>query len=629
MITKANRDNERFDAVILNKTVGGRDAGCCGAFREGDAVTFTLTMPRHTGASGVVLRLIRDGGETKDHPFEVTEIGLFEEYTLTLSPRVGLYFYEILILRGLETLFSDTENNNDITFSCEEGNRFTLLIYDKDYIAPSYLSGGVMYHAFVDRFARSEEFEYPKRDDAEYEDDWYDGALQYAEVRGGEVKNNRFFGGSLYGICEKLDYLKTLGVTVLYLSPIFEAYSNHKYDTGDYMKVDAGFGGDEALKKLISEAHNKGIRIILDGVFNHTGDDSLYFNKKGKYSSVGAYSGRKSEYYNWFTFTEKEDGSVGYESWWGIEIMPRLNQRNPDCRGFFCGSGGVCEKYMRMGIDGFRLDVADELCDEFLYDFRDRIRKENPDAALIGEVWENAVTKSSYGQRRHYFEGKQLDSVMNYPFRTALVDAFLYADCEPLAATLTLIYATYPRAVCHNLMNIIGTHDTERILSVLGGADGSGMTNSEADEFKLSEKELADAKLRLMAASAVQYTVYGFPSLYYGDEAGMEGLHDPFCRRPYPWGREDGELLSHYQKLGELRKNPVFADGDFKVLYAKETLLIFRRNNDAASLTVAVNFSDEKVSLTAPICGKDMISGEATVVTELGGYGFKVVGNGL
>lgn len=625
MITKANRYGECFDSVTLKKKVGGKYVGACGAFREGERITFKLTLPRGIGASGAVLRLTPDGGAPKDHPFEVSEHGLTEEYTLTLRPRTGLYFYEILILRGLETLFSDTDDNDGISFSQTEGNKFTLLIYGKEYTVPTGFSQGIMYHIFVDRFSRSDSFEVPRRTDAEYEGDWYGGRLQYAKVRGGHVENNRFFGGNLYGVIDKLDYLSSLGVSTIYLSPIFEAYSNHKYDTGNYMKVDEGFGGDEALKKLIDEAHARGMKIILDGVFNHTGDDSVYFNKKEKYPVVGAYNGKDSVYYPWFTFTEREDGTVSYTSWWGIEIMPRLNQHKKECRDFFCAEGGVCDKYMKMGIDGFRLDVADELCDPFLYEFRERLRTVNPEAMLIGEVWENAVTKSSYGERRHYFEGRQLDSVMNYPLRTAVIDAFLYSDAEPLAYTLKMIYATYPHSVCHNLMNIIGTHDTDRILSVLGESNGEMLTPSEADNSRLTKKMRAVAEKRLMAASAVQYTVYGFPSLYYGDEAGMEGLYDPFCRRPYPWGRENEELLEHYKRLGRIRRDPIFDGGDFKILYSSGGLLIYEREKDGRTVTVAVNFSEERVPLPIAIIGRDMYSDGDVGMRELSAYGFCIV----
>ncbi len=624
MITKRNRDGERLDRITLSKYINGRRADDEGAFPSGETLTLSLSVPRETGASGVVLRMSKDGKEPVDYPFSPTEMGLVEEYKIDINPDVGLWFYEILILRGLETLFSDTENNLGITFSCKEGNKFTLLIYDASYSAPKGFSGGVMYHIFVDRFKKNGTVSLPRREDAEYEDDWYDGRLQYAEVRGGEVKNNRFFGGDLFGVCEKLDYLKSLGVTVIYLSPVFEAYSNHKYDTGNYMKVDAGFGGDEALEKLIREAHKKGMKIVLDGVFNHTGDDSLYFNKKGKYPSVGAYQSKDSPFRNWFNFTDRSDGSLGYESWWGIEIMPRLNQNNAECREFFCGKNGVCEKYMKMGIDGFRLDVADELTDGFLYEFRERERSVNPESVLIGEVWENAVTKVSYGERRHYFEGLQLDSVMNYPFRTALIDAFRYSECEILADTLEMIYSTYPREVSNNLMNIIGTHDTERILSILGGANSEGMTNEEAETFVLKKKARTEGIKRLMAASAVQYTVYGFPSLYYGDEAGMEGLFDPFNRRTYPWGKEEEKLISHYKKLGSIRENPVFRNGNFKILYAKDSLIIYKRENRKTAVTVAVNFSSEEVSLPYSIYGRDMMTGKTIEITSLKGCEFKI-----
>ncbi len=627
MITRVNRDGEHLDGITLEKRIGDRDVSSLGAFGGGETLALILKMPREVGASGAVLRMRRDGGEAHDTAFEISQMGLFEEYRAEILLTEGLWFYEILILRGLETLFSSTENNSDISFSLNEGNEFTLLVHDGEYKAPKGFDGGVMYHIFVDRFKKSDSIDLPKRDDAEYESDWYEGRLQYAQTRGGEVKNNRFFGGDLYGIAEKLPYLESLGVTTLYISPVFEAYSNHKYDTGNYMKVDEGFGGDAALKNLIEKAHERGIKIILDGVFNHTGDDSLYFDKKGKYGGVGAYKNPESPFRDWFNFVTKDDGSVGYESWWGIEIMPRLNQNNAKCREYFTGDGGVCERYMKMGVDGFRLDVADELSDEFLYEFRDKMRAEKPESILIGEVWENAVTKVAYGERRHYFDGRQLDSVMNYPFRTALIEAFRYSDPEILAHTLTMLYSTYPREVSNNLMNIIGTHDTERILTLLAGANGDGMTNAEADAFSLRREERRQGIEKLMAASLIQYTVYGFPSLYYGDEAGMEGLFDPFNRRPYPWGHESKTLLSHYKKLGALRKDPIFKGGDFEVISACGTAFVFERRKDERRITVAVNLSGDETKLHESLYGYDLINRKNAFVSVLGGYKFAVIEN--
>lgn len=602
MILQTNRTNENYTEVKIGKFIRDEDMSDCGAFPESENILFTLTLPRSLGALGAVIRIAKDKGEEKDIPFtlRLSEFSC-EEYTAQVSLTKGLYFYEILILRGLETLFSYTENNYDYTFKNTSDGRFSLLVYDKDYVPMK--RERMMYHVFVDRFAKSENVNLPRRDDAEYEDDWYSQKMQYAEVKGGFVKNNFFYGGSLLGVIEKLDYIKSLGTSVIYLSPIFRAYSNHKYDTGDYMRVDECFGGDEALAELIAKAKEKGITVILDGVFNHTGDDSVYFNKYEKYDSLGAYNSKASEYYDWYNF---KNYPSDYECWWGIPILPRLMQNNKTCRDFFTQK--VCKKYMEMGIGGFRLDVADELCDDFLYEFRSSMRNLSKDAALIGEVWENAVLKESYGERRHYFEGNQLDGVMNYPFRAAAIDYFNYCDSEIIADTLKSLWATYPRPVCHSLMNIIGTHDTERILSVLGDADLYITNNAEADKYKLPDSVREKAKKKLMALSAMQYTVYGFPCLYYGDEAGMEGLHDPFCRRPFPWGREDAELTEHYKKLGRLREDKIFTDGDFKVIYANGGLFAYERSIGERHVNILINASDEDISLCGIVnaCGYDL-----------------------
>lgn len=621
MILKKNAVGECFDGVSLKRMTAEECSESLGAAPAGENIIFKLRVPRRIGALGAVLRLALDGEQDADYSFTLSSQNYSEEeYTLTLKLTRGLYFYEILLLRGLDTLFSSTDDNKSMTFCRESGRRFSFLVYGKS--GQTFLPGGVMYHVFVDRFARSESRDTPRRNDAVYEEDWHSGNMQFAQNPGGFVKNNFFFGGSLFGVCEKLDYLSSLGVTVLYLSPIFKAYSNHKYDTGDYETVDPCFGGEEALCELIEKAHERGMKVILDGVFNHTGDDSKYFNRRGTYENLGAYQSKDSEYFDWYRFGANHDD---YESWWGIKILPRLNHEKPECRAYFCSEGGICEKYMRMGADGFRLDVADELNDAFLCEFRERLSTENRNAALIGEVWENAALKEAYGKRRHYFEGDQLHSVMNYPFRTALLDAFREGDVSALAHTLTTLYSTYPREVSHSLMNLLGSHDTERILSVLGGAQSEGLSGREANESRLTEDAREIGKRRLMAASTLQYTVYGFPSVYYGDEAGLEGLFDPFCRRPYPWGREDKDLLAHYRALGEMRKDPVFARGEFDVILAEGPLLVFERRSDGKKVTVAVNVSEVEVTLPFTLKGRSMLDESKVSLDSLTGYGFAVI----
>ncbi len=616
MLIKKTMSDGVFPRII--KTVNGRDASHRGAFAVGDMVEFTAYVPRMLGASAVVLRLFRDGEDYKDIPltFVDTDKGC-DRYALSLDTAAlcqeesdALFFYEILFLRGWDTLFTNTQNNVTYTLSDHSEGRFLLLLYQREFDTPKWFRGRTMYHVFVDRFCRGEG-DVGTREDAILNEDWEKGVPQYAEKNGDPLPNNVFFGGNLWGVAEKLEYLQSLGVGVIYLSPIFRAYSNHKYDTGDYMAVDEMFGGEAALAHLLHKAAKYDIRIILDGVFNHTGDDSKYFDRYGKYGAQGAYTNPSSPYRDWFCFRRYPEE---YESWWGIEILPKLNHENEECRRYFVGEGGVAEHYVRQGIGGWRLDVADELNDPFLDELRKTVKRVSSDEAiLIGEVWENAAEKTAYGKRRRYLRGDQLDSVMNYPFRNGVLAFLLGGDAQFLADVLLSVYATYPKCVSDCLMNLLGTHDTERILTVLGkGREGSDEPNAVLAHARLTKKEREIGIRKLCLAAVLQYTVYGVPSVFYGDEAGLEGHHDPFCRRPYPWGREDEQLRDHYRRLGEIRKEEsVFADGDFVLLSAEQGHVVYERRDENTCITVAVNASDEPFAYKPSGKCVDLLSGKA------------------
>ena len=569
-----------------------------GAFSIEDDIRFKISIPTSMGTQGVVLRINRDGENYWDIPLTLTSFDLGrEEYTVELNmsklcgPVPALFFYEFLLLRGTRTLFTSTINNYDFELSYHSASKFSLLVYQDYFKAKEWFGKGIMYHVFVDRFAKGK-IDPWKRDDVIINDDWYNGVPQYAKNQGDKLKNNMFFGGNLKGIEDKLDYLESLGTKVIYLSPIFTAYSNHKYDTGDYMSIDPMFGGEKAFVSLLEKAKEKGISIILDGVFNHTGDDSVYFNKYGKCGFGGAYLDEESLFRDWFNFKSYPND---YDSWWGIDILPKLNQNNESCRNYFVGEGGVIEKYTKMGIGGWRLDVADELPDEFLYRLRECVHKNSFDQGIvIGEVWENAAVKTAYGKRRNYFHGRQLDSVMNYPLRNGIIDFVTYGSAEMLYNVLVELYASYPRFVCDSLMNILGTHDTERILTVLGDNYRPDAPNDHLAVMRMNTVERDKAIARLKMASIIQYTVYGIPSVFYGDEAGLEGYHDPFCRRPYPWGREEKSLLEHYKKLGELRNiEKAFDRGSFRVLEHKEHILAYERQKEESRVIIIANGGDD------------------------------------
>lgn len=549
--------------VRVCRTVKNTDVSRRSAFSKSETMELTLRISRILGVCVAVLSLKNDKtGQVTEMPLELCETEKDTDlYSVSLNFAAlcgdmphGLFFFDILLCRGDEKLYLNPVNNIDFTLSATEPETpFALLVYADGYQTPAWAKNAVMYHIFVDRFAKSEKHTLPVRADAHINPDWDNGIPEYAPYPGAHIQNNEFFGGSLYGIIEKLDYLVSLGVNVLYLSPIFKAYSNHKYDTGDYAEIDEMFGEKEAFDELLCEAKKRGMHIILDGVFNHTGDDSRYFNRYGHYDTIGAYQSPDSPYHEWYYFRHFPED---YECWWGIKILPKLNNTNPTTRDYFLGENGILRRYVAKGTSGWRLDVADELPDAFLTDLRGAVKKENPDALILGEVWENAAVKIAYGARRSYLLGFQLDSVMNYPFKNAILDYVRSGDCTSFYNTVTEIVSLYPPQTVAVLMNLLGTHDTERILTALGAdpADFS-RSNEQKASFRLSPEKREHAEQLLKFASTLQFTLPGMPSVFYGDEAGMEGFGDPFCRRPYPWGREAVSLRAHYAELARLKRN--------------------------------------------------------------------------
>ena len=635
-------------AVTFQKhTADNRDVTHLGAFPKGETLRFTVTCPRTLGASAVVLRINRDGEAETDTPFEFVSGDvetLTDTYELTVDTAAlcgdapsGLFYYRLLFVRRAETLFSDSINNVDFELTSHGGSAFRLLVHEADYTTPAWFGDGVMYHVFVDRFCKGEGETHRRTGERapEINPDWEGGIPQYPAYPGAHLTNHIHFGGNLWGVAEKLDYLASLGVKVIYLSPIFEAYSNHKYDTGDYMTVDGGFGGEPALDNLIQKANEYGMKIVLDGVFNHTGDDSRYFNRYGLYPSVGAIQSPNSPYNKWFCFRKFPDE---YESWWGIPILPKLNHSTEACRRFFTGADGVCAHYVKKGIGGWRLDVADELCDEFLDELRESVKNASKkrvcadrdngqllpqEAVIIGEVWENAADKVAYGHRRRYLQGKQLDSVMNYPVRSGILAFIRDGDAEMLYHTLTELYASYPRCVSDALMNLIGTHDTERILTVLGADwEDYDKPNDELATLRLTPEKREQAARLLKLASTLQFTVFGIPSVYYGDEVGMEGFHDPFCRFPFPWHDLNdpirADLLTHYRALGELRKSLAFHGGDFRILSHGESYIVYERTatNGGETVTIAVHRGEDTVAIPVKAEGSISLSCGETAYTD-------------
>jgi cyclomaltodextrinase / maltogenic alpha-amylase / neopullulanase len=403
----------------------------------------------------------------------------------------------------------------------------------------------------------------------------------------GRINEYDYFGGDLNGITQKLPELKALGVTCIYLNPIFEAHSNHRYDTADYLKIDPLLGDENDFALLCERALENGIRVVLDGVFSHTGADSRYFNKNRRYPPDGAYNSKKSPYYPWYKFNHWPDD---YKSWWGIEILPEINEEDPAFIEFIAGENGIARKWLNAGASGWRLDVADELPDRFLEAFRKAVKSEKPDVYILGEVWEDASNKSSYGCRRRYLHGHQLDSVMNYPFSSALIEFMQSGSAEVLEQRLLGILENYPPPAIHTLMNHIGTHDTVRVLTLLAGAAPVDTGKHARAREKLNAGQMTKGIALMKLITALQFTLPGVPCVYYGDEAGMQGGQDPFNRGCYPWGSENRELLAHYKALGEIRKVcPALADGIYETVTAEGGLFAFERSGRGNRVLTVVN----------------------------------------
>ena len=497
----------------------------------------------------------------------------------------------------------------------EPQHRWQMTVYDAASPTPGWFGEGLTYQIFPDRFRRSHLPDMAQMPWGRRLHENWDDIPDYLPDEDGEYCRD-FFGGDLAGIREKLPYLRELGVETLYLCPIFEASSNHRYNTGDYRRIDPMLGTEEDFRALCAEAHALGIRVILDGVFNHNGKDSRYFNADGRYDTVGAAQSQDSPYYPWFHF---HPWPTDYDAWWGIRDLPAVNESAPSYRDFiFEGEDSVIRHWLRAGADGWRLDVADELPDDFIAGIRQAMDETKPGCLLLGEVWEDGSNKIAYSQRRKYLLGGETHCLMNYPFRTAALCYLRGGDAADFRESMETIRENYPAPAFQSAMNFLGTHDTPRVLSLLG----EGQTPADKAEraaYRLSPEEERLGKERWKLASALLYAFPGSPMLFYGDEAGLQGLEDPFCRGGYPWGREDEDLLAWFRLLGRLRKRPSLRRGDLTWLHAQGPLLAFRRQAEGETTAAAFNAGDAEAALTLPWEGRealDLLTGQRFAAWE-------------
>ncbi|MBQ7485749.1 MAG: alpha-glucosidase C-terminal domain-containing protein [Oscillospiraceae bacterium] len=587
-----------YDRYVFNP----RDERCkapFGAVPCGTEVSFTLRPLAREGFCACTLLVEQDfSGKNEEIPLPPVGDGgdLFSGvYTVPETPELLWYGFRFTRMDGSFVCFGKGGY-------CAEGQlpRWQITVYDGTFTTPAWFGGGVTYQIFPDRFCRLSVPDPTGMIGERTVHQRWEEPPEHRPNEQGKITCSDFFGGSLAGIRSKLDYLQSLSVTTLYLCPVFESDSNHRYNTADYLRIDPMLGTEEDLRLLCQEAHDRGIRVMLDGVFNHTGSTSRYFNATGEYPQLGAAQSPLSPYYSWYQFRHWPDD---YESWWGIQTMPAANENDPAYRAFIVtGEDSVVRHWLRCGADAWRLDVADELPDDFIADIRRVMTEEKPDSFLLGEVWEDGSNKIAYSRRRRYLLGGETNGLMNYPFRTAALRYLTGGDAAAFRDAMEELRENYPPAAFYSALNFLSTHDTPRILTLLGTASSAVPADKDGRAaYRLHPAERIMGAARLRLGAVLLYTFPGSPCLYYGDEAGMEGFEDPLNRGTYPWGQEDKALLRLFTRLGELRRTrEALRRGDITYLYAEGGTLAFSRSTEKETVLAAFNTGDAPSELLLP-----------------------------
>ena len=574
-----------------------------GAVPSGTVVTFTVRPLRSSGFSRALLsaRFESDGDRTVERVLPWSgldgERDLFSG-TLDTGDYVGLVWYT-LRMEGLDGRTAQL-------------GEYQLTVYDGGEEVPGWFGEGVSYQIFPDRFRRRAIPDPTGMVGGRRVHTGWREEPDYLPDGKGEIRNRDFFGGSLAGVAEKLPYLRGLGVETIYFCPIFEGPENHRYGTGNYEKIDPMLGTEEDFRALCAQAHDLGMRVMLDGVFNHTAFVSRYFNGDGSYPSPvpGAAQSEDSPYRNWFHFSRWPDQ---YDSWWGIYSLPAVNESDESYVDYIIrGENSIVRRWLRAGADGWRLDVADELPDAFVHAVHQAVRETRSDGVVIGEVWEDGSTKIAYGVRRKHILGGHCDGLMNYPLRSALIDYLLGGDARQFRDGMERLRANYPRFAFYSAMNALGTHDTVRILTLLGmGSACTGETRQWRAEYRMTAEQYRRGKELLKAGALLLFAFPGSPTVYYGDEAGMEGFEDPFNRRTFPWGEEDRELTAWFTALGKARNTrPALRRGDIRYVAAEGHVLAFRRTWEGETVLAAANVGEEPETLPLTRPARDILTGK-------------------
>lgn len=557
-----------------------------GAVKSGQKIEFNIYVPAKMGVEKPVIFIEKEGEYPVKHRLKQTgseKTNTIFSAEITLE-ETGLYFYWFDLWKDFKKLYMGKNGKSVLTEKV--GEKYPLTVYSPDFETPESMHGGVMYQIFPDRFCEGspeKEMPFPER---VYRADKHNPPFFWWEEKSYGSLTQDYYGGDFAGIEKRLPFLKSLGVDIIYLNPVFEAHSNHRYNTADYMKIDPCLGTNEDFARLCKTAGGFGIRIILDGVFSHTGSDSIYFNKNGRYPGAGAWQSKESPYRGWYTF--EEDGS--YDSWWGFDTLPNCDKTNRGFRNFICGEGGVIDYWLKMGASGFRLDVADELPDDFIEEIRTAVKRGGKENLLIGEVWEDAALKEAYNIRRKYFLGKELDGVMNYPFRTAILEFLQGGGAQAFESAVMSICENYPAPALAACTTHISTHDTVRAITELAGEKADKRDRSWQCATRLSEEEYRRGVALMRLAFVLQFTLPGIPCVYYGDEIAMQGYADPFNRAYYNWNSSEGSLIPLMIQLSALRHAcPAFKQGDIFFKTAVGGVLVYERQHGESVAEIAVN----------------------------------------
>lgn len=569
---------------------------------DGSKYKVSIKVPLKLGWIEKMNFIVEDGNSRDNyqlkHLYNDDKYAYFEDY-ITLGTK-ALYHYYFSFETNNKFMYFKKQNNDKVNHI----NKEDMWKLSVNFEVPDWAKGKIMYHIFVDRFNKSNEDNLKPMINRTSHDSWDEDVVIGPNKDG--IWNADFYGGDLQGIINKLDYIKSLGVSIIYLSPIVWSQSNHRYDTADYESVDPYLGTNKDLKELCDKAHDLGMKIVLDAVFNHTGNDSKYFNQYNHFATVGAYQSKESEYYDFYR-KYIDNNKVFFDYWWGMKNLPVCDGNSKHWQDYIYGDGGVIDLWFDLGIDGLRLDVADELSDEFIEGIRTAVKRNKPGGFILGEVWKNPMRMN----RGYISSGKGMDTVMNYSLVDALIRYIKYRDSYKLRDVLKQIKIEYPDDTIYSLMNFTSTHDISRAINIFGSREfqynGEWAWNpNNSDIYYQKDYQLSSEQYNLGKDiyKSYLYTLAYLPgilSIFYGDEVGLQGLGNLANRRPFPWENIDDDLLDFVREIGKIRNTEKYLEtADFNVIDINDKYFMFERIKEDDKVLFTMNRSSSKSGLILP-----------------------------